>query len=72
MFRNDDDDEMCLRNVSRRPEPKFQQEVMMDEDDSDEEDDEISGRPVAIPKKPIEIRKTFPETWLWDNLEFKE
>jgi CD109 antigen len=24
----------------------------------------------SAPKKPIEIRKTFPETWLFDNLEF--
>lgn len=71
MFRNDDDDEMCLRNVSRKPEPKFQKEVSMDEDDSEEESDDRSGA-VVIPKKPIEIRKTFPETWLWDNLEFKE
>lgn len=22
------------------------------------------------PKKPVEIRKKFPETWLFDNLEF--
>jgi hypothetical protein len=24
------------------------------------------------PQKPIEIRKEFPETWLFDNLEFGE
>ena len=24
----------------------------------------------AIERKPVEIRKKFPETWLFDNLEF--
>lgn len=67
MFRSFDENELCLRNVSQR---RVQDLTIEDEDMMDEEDDDISE--VSIPKKPIEIRKTFPETWLWDNLEFKE
>lgn len=28
------------------------------------------GSAPAPPRQPIEVRKTFPETWLFDSLEF--
>lgn len=65
-----DDSEMCLRNVSRKPniqEIKPQEIDNMDLDDELEEEEEQ-----VIPKRDIEIRKEFPETWLFENLEFTE
>ena len=43
-----------------------QQEAVLN---SDTDSDHRQSSP-ARPNKPIEIRKEFPETWLFDNLEF--
>lgn len=58
-----DDDEMCLRNVTRKPDSRI-------EEKGDDEDMAVDEDWVEPPKKDIEIRKDFPETWLFDNLEF--
>ena len=31
-----------------------------------------SARMIADPEKPIEIRKKFPETWIFDSFDFNE
>lgn len=69
------DNDFCLRNVVPRPEISLrlgepELELNDDEDDDDMEmmdSDEIK----TIPKKEIEIRKEFPETWLFDNFQFE-
>jgi hypothetical protein len=40
--------------------------------ESNDEEMSVEEDFVDVPKKEIEIRKDFPETWLFENLEFSK